>query len=196
MPRNLTLLSLSSFLIPFSSPHAAMNSSNTLIFQTAGTERARITTTGISTTGSVNASTFIGDGSNLPATSIPTGAIMAFDLATCPTGWSEYTPARSRFLRGIDSTGTNDTTRTAGNLQADAFQGHWHNLGNSSTGNASTARGTVTGSGSYKAVLDNGSTGIDVNTAITPITDGTNGTPRIAPETRPKNVAVLYCRKN
>ena len=28
------------------------------------------------------------------------------------------------------------------------------------------------------------------------VSDGKNGTPRIADETRPKNIALLYCKKN
>ncbi|MEQ1710755.1 MAG: hypothetical protein ABL908_05070, partial [Hyphomicrobium sp.] len=34
---------------------------------------------------------------------LPNGAIAAFASATCPSGWSEFTPARGRFLRGIDN---------------------------------------------------------------------------------------------
>lgn len=53
---------------------------------------------------------------------------MAFNLTTCPTGWTEYTPARGRFLRGIDSTGTNDVVRVVGDIQADDFKSHTHNI--------------------------------------------------------------------
>jgi len=34
---------------------------------------------------------------------VPTGTIAAFAAASCPDGWAEYTPARGRFLRGIDN---------------------------------------------------------------------------------------------
>ncbi|TKW61292.1 MAG: hypothetical protein DI628_01285 [Blastochloris viridis] len=122
----------------------------------------------------------IGGGSGMP-----TGAISAFNLASCPSGWSEYTPARGRFLRGIDSTGTNDSIRAAGNTQEDAFQGHKHNA----------LMSAYVGSGSYNAPRF--SVGTDTSNLIgDPITDGTNGTPRTANETRPKNVAVLYCQKD
>lgn len=58
------------------------------------------------------------------------GEVVAFDLTACPDGWSEYTPARGRFIRGIDSSGTNDPAgaRTVGNVQEDAFQGHRHSM--------------------------------------------------------------------
>ncbi|MBU1179957.1 hypothetical protein KJ885_03365 [Patescibacteria group bacterium] len=35
--------------------------------------------------------------------SVPAGAVMAFDLASCPTGWSEYTSARDRTIIGSGS---------------------------------------------------------------------------------------------
>src|SRR5690606_8848693 len=61
---------------------------------------------------------------------VPSGAVMAFDLSDCPSGWSEYTPARGRFIRGIDNGAGNDPdgTRTAGATQDDAFQDHIHTL--------------------------------------------------------------------
>lgn len=40
---------------------------------------------------------------SLTTSAVPSGAIMAFSLATCPTGWTEYTAARGRFLRGLDN---------------------------------------------------------------------------------------------
>ncbi len=36
----------------------------------------------------------------------PTGAIVFFDSATCPQGWSEYVPARGRFVLGLPQGGT------------------------------------------------------------------------------------------
>jgi hypothetical protein len=63
---------------------------------------------------------------------------MAFNLATCPNGWSEYTPAYGRFIRGIDKSGTAidpDGQRALGNIQTDAFQGHWHQTEIASNGN-------------------------------------------------------------
>lgn len=37
---------------------------------------------------------------------IPTGAVMHFNLATCPTGWTELTVARGRYLVALPSGGT------------------------------------------------------------------------------------------
>lgn len=41
------------------------------------------------------------------SSSVPVGAVMAFNLSACPTGWSEYAPAYGRFIRGIDKSGAN-----------------------------------------------------------------------------------------
>ncbi len=47
--------------------------------------------------GNGNASWASGGGSG----SIPSGAIMAFDLGSCPSGWSIYTKAQGRFVLGF-----------------------------------------------------------------------------------------------
>ena len=121
---------------------------------------------------------FIGEGST------PSGAIMAFDLAACPTGWSEYTPARGRFLRGIDNGAGNDPsgTRVAGNTQDDLLKSHGHVISN-----GTTTLGYNIGSNAFQRIVNSGAA------------DGTNtisAQPTGGAETRPKNVAVLFCRKN
>ncbi len=123
---------------------------------------------------------------------IPAGTISAFASSTCPTGWSEYTPARGRFLRGIDNGAGNDPdgVRAAGAAQADAFQGHAL-----SAQYNTFLTNTVFTSGMASAVLQgNGSPNTTFAKTIT--TDGINGTPRTATETRPKNVAVTFCQFN
>lgn len=73
-----------------------------------------------------------------------------------------------------DSTYETDMSRVLGSYQADAFQGHRHAL-NATAGSTSRDGGTfTTASNSPGAVLD-------------PITDGVNGEPRVAAETRMKN---------
>jgi hypothetical protein len=121
------------------------------------------------------------------AATVPTGAVMAFDATTCPSGWSEYTAARGRFLRGIDNgAGLDpDGTRAAGSQQADAFQGHAH-FG-SSLSYITVASGND-GSGNNRKRASYSETAGTV--------DAGYGTPRVSTETRPVNVAVLFCRKN
>lgn len=146
----------------------------------------------------------------------PVGAVMAFYLNTAPVGWlamSGQSVLRAtysalwakcgsmtgfgagdgstsftlpnlngdgRFVRG------KQTSRTVGSTQADAFQGHNH-----------TSSGRVI-SDAGGEVFNAGSQGIwahteDVMSGYS--SDGTNGTPRVSTETRPVNVALLYCIK-
>jgi len=132
----------------------------------------------------------------------PEGAVIAFDLTECPKGWApadgnDGTPdLRGRFVRGRDDAGTGvaagrdpDGVRGLGDDQDDAFQGHYHspisglfksNIGGGSWAYWIGASGEALYSTTGKAV-----------------SDGTNGDPRMASETRPKNVALTYCvRKN
>lgn len=48
---------------------------------------------------------------------VPSGAVMSFNLATCPTGWSEYTQAAGRTVIGAGS-GAN-TTSNVGDIGGD-----------------------------------------------------------------------------
>ncbi|MCH2188469.1 hypothetical protein MK079_01410 [Candidatus Gracilibacteria bacterium] len=107
----------------------------------------------------------------------PSGEVAAFNLDTCPQGWSEYLPAQGRFIRGIDKTGTNiDPTgqRALGNIQEDEFKSHSHRFpGIDYGGFFSNGNGlSVGGSMSYSYTQPEGGA-----------------------ETRPKNVALLYCEK-
>lgn len=128
----------------------------------------------------------------------PEGAVIAFNLLECPKGWApadgnDGTPdLRGRFIRGIDGAGLNrdpEGVRVLGDDQDDAFQGHYHSpisgLFKSDIGGGSWAH-WIGGSG--EALY---------STTGQAVSDGSNGSPRIASETRPKNVALIYCvRKN
>lgn len=107
---------------------------------------------------------------------MPAGTIAAFASTTCPTGWSEYTAARGRFLRGIDNGAGNDPdgTRGPGGTQADLVGSHTHTL----------RIGQGGGSG--------GPTGWSL-AANSSYTDATNIMAAGGAETRPKNVAVIFC---
>lgn len=104
------------------------------------------------------------------------GAVMAFNATTCPKGWVEYTPAQGRFIRGIDkpSGGTDpDGQRSPGSVQNDAFASHSHDVQNMALG-------------SYPHGDDGD--GNHLGGFQTRSTDTKGGA-----ETRPKNVALLYC---
>ncbi len=145
----------------------------------------------------------------------PIGTIIAFPATAIPNGWLECNGQavsrvtfaelfalidtaygagdgttfnlpdyRGVFLRGKDNGKGYDVGRTLGSEQADAFQGHTH--GNGTLG-ISTRSNYSSGSNEGVSVV--------AGTALTIMTDGTNGTPRTATETRPKNVSVVYCIK-
>lgn len=99
---------------------------------------------------------------------------------------------RGQFLRGLNQFSTDEVTpvsderkdpenRKAGDPQKDAFQGHQHDVPGS--GGAAGMKGFWTGKDNNR-ILDNHSEKI--------VSDTHNGTPRVADETRPKNVAVYY----
>jgi phage-related tail fiber protein len=93
---------------------------------------------------------------------------------------------RGQFIRGIDNGRGVDPSRGFGTTQTDAFQGHYHvPLTNQTTfwGDASGGpqQGRPTGGGGYYLNRTTGS----------PVSDGSNGIPRTASETRPINIALL-----
>ncbi|KRB58451.1 hypothetical protein ASE04_27440 [Rhizobium sp. Root708] len=81
---------------------------------------------------------------------------------------------------------TRDAGRAFGTVQADAFQGHKFELLTNAGG-----RGTSTVVGQVD-VIDGSTTGSVTNRIGNPITDGTNGAPRTATETRVANVTFTW----
>jgi len=103
---------------------------------------------------------------------------------------------RGRFARYMDNMGTaqgaasRDTGRVRGAAQTDAMQGHYH----AQTNDNLVVRGVIGGAGSSSVSLF-GSTpqAVGYTQAVqAATTDGTNGAPRTAAETRPIN---LSCNK-
>jgi microcystin-dependent protein len=96
---------------------------------------------------------------------------------------------RGIFVRGSGSQTISGITydKTFAAKEGDAFQGHWHQLTNS-TSVLRFAGGSALG-GNPQCLTYN----LEVKD---PTTDGTNGTPRTASETRPANIALLYCIKH
>lgn len=88
---------------------------------------------------------------------------------------------RGEFLRGWYDSSAVDSNRAFGSAQTDQIQGHEH------TQLWSAGGGGTTIDGSNRAPFNGPTGGI--------VTDGTNGTPRIGAETRPRNVAMLACIK-
>ena len=155
------------------------------------------------------------------AAAVPAGAVMTFAMNTAPTGWLKANGAavsrttyaalfsaigttfgagdgsttfnlpdlRGEFMRGWDDGRGIDSGRAFGSAQLDAFQGHWHAInviaalvGNNGGGGVGTGNLRADGLGNLAQ-------------ARAVASDGTNGTPRIATETRPRNIALLACIK-
>lgn len=94
---------------------------------------------------------------------------------------------RGYFPRGWADNGSVDSGRAFGSTQTDAFQGHKHSSDGSALYGTPYPSGTLAttgGGGAFVAVV-----------VGNPTTDGTNGTPRTASETRPSNIALLVCIK-
>ena len=135
----------------------------------------------------------------------PSGLIGAFALTTCPSGWTAADGAngtpdlRGVFLRGLNNFGSAAGIRMDGmqdpdggarvveDFQWDAFQGHYHSMFNytNSGGSPAAARffeinaGYTTGS----QYVDN----------IRDARTGGHGGIRVSTESRPRNVAVVFC---
>ncbi|WP_273793492.1 tail fiber domain-containing protein [Brucella anthropi] len=159
---------------------------------------------------------FIGGGASAGLDSAA-GMIAAFEAASCPAGWTEYEPARGRFLRGIDPTGTIDPdgVRTAGSIQGDDLKSHLHQVDPPNTatttngqhghgivgeenrqitgfksggsGTANTFGGDPNWTHSNIAILASGDHSHTINIAAF------NSANTGGAETRPKNVAVIFC---
>ena len=153
------------------------------------------------------------------AQAVPAGAVMFFAMGSAPDGWLKANGAeisrtayaalfaaigtvfgvgdgsitfnvpdlRGEFLRGFGDGRGVDSNRAFGTGQSDAFQGHYHYNGYLSS--KPYAGGST--SGDFLSVGPN----VASNGVLQPTPDGTNGTPRTAAETRPRNIALLACIK-
>jgi hypothetical protein len=111
----------------------------------------------------------------------PPGAVTAFNAENCPEGWTEYEPAQGRFVRGIDKSGENIDPagqREPGSTQGARIGWHQHEL-------LSKHDGFYT-KGAFRSHGTHGGRPFERKQKTT----GTGGK-----ETRPKNVALLYCEK-
>jgi hypothetical protein len=153
---------------------------------------------------------------------LPAGAVMPFARATAPAGWlianGNAVPNGSGTVQGVTAdfsalyAAVSTSFGTAGTLpnlqgifvrgsgsqtisgttynkafalkERDAFQGHWH-----------ATQHTLNASGSSGSGALNPGSGWGTTSVRGPSSDGTNGTPRTATETRPANIALLYCVK-
>lgn len=113
--------------------------------------------------------------------SVPSGAVVAFNAKSCPdSGWREYKAVYGRFIRGIDRSSDSidpQGERTPGSLQGAEIQAHTHGyVWMKGDNNVDGVDSATTGSGEHHN---------ESNTTL----------PSGGKETRPKNVALLFCEK-
>ncbi|MCY4109183.1 MAG: hypothetical protein OXG11_09165 [Chloroflexi bacterium] len=128
------------------------------------------------------------DGSILAATckdivGLPTGTVVAFNRNEYPSGWKDYAPAYGRFIRGIDKADSGidpDKGREIGSIQNEQFLAHTH----------TRPRGVYDAGGGSDASWVDHARHFGYGHAKPPETGTTGGK-----ETRPDNVALLYCEK-
>ena len=120
------------------------------------------------------------------------GAIAAFAASSCPSGWSEYTAARGRFLRGIDNgAGVDpDGTRLPNSQQADLLRAHSHTITAADVYDPTNAFIINDHSGDQLASSDNINNGVNSELKSGRYGTGSSG----GTETRPANVAVIFCQ--
>lgn len=132
-----------------------------------------------------------GTGWQMMGVGIPAGTISAFASTTCPTGWSEYIPARGRFLRGIDNGAGNDPSglRAPGNVQADLLASHTHTAyASNNDRNDAATQGWPVNNNHYTFRSSDRPREYAIDSQAIGQAGGA--------ETRPKNVAVTFCQFN
>ena len=137
------------------------------------------------TTGIVPAGWLLCDGSVYTTAVYPTLGALLGNTYGGSTGTFGVPNLSGLFIRGAGtqtSGGVTYSAGTIGTIQADNFQGHEHSYGGTT---AVSTFGGGTGSGLIGSA----------KTTTSEITDGTNGTPRYGTETRPVNLAMVYCIK-
>ncbi len=98
---------------------------------------------------------------------------------------------RGEFIRGWDNGRGVDSGRGMGTAQEDQFQGHWHRwFANNSTAGPGSAI-----SADWLNAAPDGTNDQSDQRVREALPDGANGVPRTGPETRPRNIALLYCIK-
>ena len=129
---------------------------------------------------------------------LPSRSVVAFNLEKCPQGWDEFKPAYGRFVRGVDRSGNSvdpEKERTVSSLQEDEMRSHTHAVndpGHSHGMGPFSQPGNIFDSGNNRSAWSYySSPNMLTSSSKSNISIGNSG----GADTRPKNVALLYCEK-
>lgn len=92
------------------------------------------------------------------------------------------------FARAWDDSAGVDANRAIGDVQLDAFQGHIHSATTTAVIGSNGGILGVTAGGTATFFYNNAAGAVTIGN---PTSDGSNGTPRTAAETRPRNISLL-----
>jgi microcystin-dependent protein len=142
------------------------------------------------TSGTVPSGWLLCDGSVYQISAYPTLAALLGNTYGGSSGTFAVPNLSGLFIRGsgtqtltVEGASVTYASGSIGSVQGDKFQGHEHNYTGTQTMNVYAG-----GSSGGQSPQSNKITTSDV-------TDGADGTPRYGPETRPVNLAMVYCIK-
>ena len=131
---------------------------------------------------------------NRLSNAIPSGAVMYFDLATCPSGWTplanKYPNAANAFIRNQTGSG-----RSIGNYQSSAVPDLQGQVGNFETRDDNTHTGVFADSTVARYWLGGGGKGNFIRVIFRASAVSSVYNPSVN-EVRPNNITLLACRKN
>ncbi len=157
-----------------------------------------------------NGTSWTSVGSGAGGASIPAGTVSAFNLASCPSGWSEVTDARGRFIVGVGTLGSDSYAlgATGGSarhtLTTAELPAHTHTVDPPSTATSSNGTHTHTGGVTFTngtigpdwmpvGSANTGSSGAHTHTVdIAQFNSGSAGSGD-AHENRPPYLGMLIC---
>lgn len=104
------------------------------------------------------------------------GSVLPYNASSCPKGTQPYTAAFGRFVRGLDLEGGSDPDRTIGSIQEGQIEAHTHSESRLRNNGDRAGTGSDNFNGQRRGQYETKQSG------------ETGGS-----ETRPVNVALLYC---
>lgn len=121
------------------------------------------------------------------AASVPAGMVVPFNLSACPAGWFKSDGTNGTLdLRGRFPRGTTGTP-AVGTIQTDQFLDHNQTI---------THNPNVLVSMSSNTIKPGSENPVGNSNSFTNVVVGNPSTGRFGSESRPKNVALLYCQKS